>query len=195
MISGLPNEWEPLAKVLRPGERLLWSGRPDPSKHLTRADLFLIPFSLMWLSFAGFWEIGVLTTDAPSFFPFWGGLFIAIGLYYAFGRFVVKKRRKQRTVYAITDQRAIVLDHRGSQNDHPLPSQPASIIRSRNGRHVSVTLGGDGGGWSWTRAGAQYRNTGMDLFADHQGGLSFFDVSDSGPMLAALDQARQQSTS
>jgi hypothetical protein len=32
---------------LRPGERLLWCGGPDPLVRLTPADGFLIPFSML----------------------------------------------------------------------------------------------------------------------------------------------------
>ena len=41
-------------------EKILWSGQPDTSVHFTRADIFLVPFSLLWGGFAIFWELGAL---------------------------------------------------------------------------------------------------------------------------------------
>lgn len=37
----------------------------------------------------------------------WGVPFLAVGLYLAVGRFVVKARKRQKTLYAVTDQRVI----------------------------------------------------------------------------------------
>jgi hypothetical protein len=36
-----------LQLYLRPGEQLLWSGRPDPNVRFTPADAFLVPFSIL----------------------------------------------------------------------------------------------------------------------------------------------------
>jgi hypothetical protein len=42
------------------GERIRWSGQPDPSRLFGLADRVLIPFSVMWGGFALFWEAMVL---------------------------------------------------------------------------------------------------------------------------------------
>jgi hypothetical protein len=177
---------------MRPGERLLWTGGPDPAKMFTAADGFLVPFSVAWCAFAVFWEFGAATTRAPLFFKIWGGLFVVIGLYFVVGRFVVKRHRKRRCVYALTDQRAIIFENRASVRDTPLVGQPVAVNRSRDGRHATVTIG-YGGVRGWNRmAMSMYANTGMDVFARGQGAFAFYDVPDPEPMLAALEQARQQ---
>ncbi len=38
------------APYLLPDEQLLWCGRPDPRKHFARGDVFLVPFSLLWVA-------------------------------------------------------------------------------------------------------------------------------------------------
>ncbi|HUA40131.1 MAG TPA: hypothetical protein VMA32_01080, partial [Streptosporangiaceae bacterium] len=112
-----------LQQYLRPGERLLWSGRPDPTVWLTAADMFMIPFSILWGGFAIFWEIGV-SSGGPNFGTIWGIPFVALGLYMIFGRFFYKKYRKKRTCYGITDQRALVAIGPGQLSDSPLRDQP-----------------------------------------------------------------------
>lgn len=38
---------ETLRAQLRPGEQLLWMGKPDPTKVLNWADIYNIPFSVI----------------------------------------------------------------------------------------------------------------------------------------------------
>jgi hypothetical protein len=91
----------PQASALEPhlvhDECVLSTGRPDPAKHFTKADVFAIPFSLMWGGFAIFWEAAALASG-PSFFAFFGLPFVAIGLYMIFGRFIYKARLKRRSM-------------------------------------------------------------------------------------------------
>ena len=95
---------------LTSGERLLWTGRPIQGIVFRAADAFMIPFSLLWCGFAIFWEYSVISTDrAPLFFILWGVPFVAMGLYYVFGRFLVDARQRENTSYGVTDQRVIIV--------------------------------------------------------------------------------------
>ena len=180
--------YEELQPYLRPQERLLWAGRPDPEVIFTPADAFIVPFSLMWGGFALFWELSVLHTDAPFFFRLWGIPFVLIGLYMIFGRFIVKRRQKERTVYAVTDQRAMTLINKTTLSDSALKFQPITVKRSRDGRHASVLVGNGIGAW---RGANMYANTGMDLFTRNGAGIfGLFDVADPDDMLRAIEQAR-----
>lgn len=94
---------------LLPGERVLWTGRPGQGLMLTARDTFLIPFSLAWCGFAIFWEWSVFTSsNAPGFFLLWGAMFVVVGLYFVFGRFVVDALVRRGTHYAVTDQRVLI---------------------------------------------------------------------------------------
>jgi hypothetical protein len=174
--------------LLRQGERLLWVGQRDPMVRFTGADAFPVPFSLLWGGFAIFWEFMAATTAKQPFFVLWGIPFVLIGLYFIFGRFIYKKRRKLRTVYGLTDRRAIVCTGDSSVSDTPVSGMPTKVDRSKDARHVSVTFGSQG------MAGffgiGIYQNTGMDLFSFGLGQtVAFYDVEDTGGLLSALDQA------
>jgi hypothetical protein len=59
----------------------------------------------------------VIATGAPVFFVLFGLPFVAMGLYLIFGRFVQRRLVKQRTWYAVTVRRVLVLERRRSGDD------------------------------------------------------------------------------
>lgn len=177
------DAWNRLRPLLRPGEQLRWVGQPDPQVRFAPADLFLVPFSVMWGGFAVVWESMAIVSGAPIFFAFWGIPFVLIGLYFVVGRFIYKKRRKLMTVYGLTDSRAIVSSSERAFADTPVKGTPIRINRSRDGRHLSVIFGS-------TRQ-ATYQNTGLDFFNFGQDqGVAFFDVADPDALMRELDQVR-----
>ena len=123
----------PFTPSLRPGERLLWQGRPIPRRFiLTPADVFLIPFSLLWGGFAIFWEAGAILSGAPFFFLIWGVPFVLFGLYFIFGRFLVAYRQALSTWYAVTNRRILIVSglFRRGVTELDLRSIPAIDVRS-----------------------------------------------------------------
>lgn len=177
-----------LAPHLLPDERLLWVGRPDPGKHLTRSDLYLVPFSLLWGGFAIFWEASVVTDGAGVAPTLFGGPFVLVGLYLIIGRFFYKAHRKRRTVYGLTRDRALVAGGSGSLSEQPLPGTPLEQRRSRDGRHTTVRFGRSTTGWS---ASPDYANTGLELFSRGGTALGFYDVADVRALEAALREVRR----
>lgn len=105
---------------LLPGERIIWSGQPQQGLLLTARDIFLIPFSLMWCGFAIVWTFMVASASvseanaaaevngAAGFFILWGLMFVAVGLYFVAGRFVVDAWVRRGLHYAVTDQRILI---------------------------------------------------------------------------------------
>ena len=174
---------------LREGETLLWAGVPDPDVLFGRNDLFLVPFSLLWCGFAIFWEVSVLREGtAPWFFVLFGGVFVLIGLFFVAGRFVLKRARKARTGYAVTDQRSFLVVG-STTHQAPAKEQTRQVSWSRDRSHVTV---------DWTDSvtggipfGARQRgltNTGLDgVLAPLP--MTFVDVRDGEALLHALDIA------
>ena len=163
---------------LQPGEELLWVGRPDPDKHFTASDRFLTPFSVMWGGFTLFWEGSVIAGGAPAFFLLFGAAFVAVGLYFMFGRFIYKAQRKRRAVYAVTNRRVLSIVN-GSAGE----TFESTYIRAIP--TVSTSARPDGSGtvmftntpWMFS----MYVNSGMEFFARGQlgGGVNFFDIPDA----------------
>jgi hypothetical protein len=92
------------------GERVVWEGRPAGGLLLTARDTFLIPFSLLWCGFAVFWEFSAVSQrNGPGFFLLFGLFFVLVGLYFVIGRFFVDAWVRGNTIYAITNQRVLIL--------------------------------------------------------------------------------------
>jgi len=177
-----------LQSYLQPGEKVLWTGRPDPGRLLSSKDAYLIPFSLMWGGFAIVWEGGVLLTmaganGAPIFFALWGIPFVVAGQYLIWGRFLVKRWDRRRTVYAVTDQRVLVL--RGA-------SLQSMFVSSLPGVTQSARPDGSGSlefGSSSPFGSGVWANTGMDLFNMGRTLLAFYDI----PNVAQVDRLINES--
>ena len=97
-----------LSKTLLAGEKVLWQGRPAAGLLFTPMDFLLVPFSVVWTAMAmfAFWEsrsedmhpVGLLFT----------GVFVVIGLFIFFGRFLVDAHIRKQIDYAVTDQRILI---------------------------------------------------------------------------------------
>ena len=131
---------EQLQPVLQPGEHILWSGRPDPHVNFTAADAYLVPFYVIWTGFAAFMFFGFQSSPDAGFAVAIPLLFMVIGIYFVFGRFVVKAAGKRRTAYAVTDRRVLVV-RGGNVAESPIIGVQKTTRRARNGKHMSITFG------------------------------------------------------
>ena len=123
-------------RELGAGEKLLWSGQPRQGLRLNIADVFIIPFSLVWCGFAIFWESSVLHGHAPLLLKLWGVPFVVIGLYLVFGRFFVDAYMRARTCYGVTNQGLIIVTGGFSRRVRSLPWQglpQATLVERGNG--------------------------------------------------------------
>ena len=105
--SGSPGA--DFSAYLAPGEIVRWSGRPQQGLTFRQGDIFLVPFSLVWCGFAIFWEYLAWTAGGDGFFMLFGAVFVCVGLYMVFGRFLFDAFMRSRMRYALTDTRALIL--------------------------------------------------------------------------------------
>ena len=166
---------------LRSGEHLLWAGRPDPRRLFNASDFFLIPFGLFFLGFAVF---GTAASTPSGVFAVIPILFIVIGVYYVFGRFVVKHYRLARSTYAVTNRRAFAII--GSKLIET-PVDAARTTTSHGDDHVTVLWNGRTGIASLSRNQVP-ANSGLDGILSPLP-MGFFGVQEPAALLAALDRA------
>lgn len=88
-------------------EQIQWQGKSEANKMIAYSDYMYIPFSIMWLGFIGLWEYNIIVVHYPLVFHALGIPMLIVGLYMAIGRFFYKAYRKKKSIYIITNQRAI----------------------------------------------------------------------------------------
>jgi len=178
-----------------PDEEILWVGQPDPAVIFTNADIFLVPFSILWGGFAVSWECSalfmpVVSNHGTSFpliiFPLFGLPFVIIGLYITFGRFIYKKWKKQHTYYAITNKRAIILSdsRRGNIRAVRIDTLQGLSRNMRSDGHGSITFGEKSG------YPLSYGNTGLDFFGSQYGEppLTFYDIKNASSVYELVNK-------
>lgn len=165
-----------LTRHLQPDEELLWTGTPKQGLQLTSSDVFLIPFSLLWGGFAIFWEVSVISSDAPFFFMLFGVPFVLVGLYMIFGRFLFDSARRRNTIYGLTKSRIIIKSGVFSKS-----------LKSLNIKTISdITLEEKSDGTGTILLGAQTNHSGLFRFTGWPG----FSHT-ATPALEMIPSARQ----
>ncbi len=106
MAKHSEEAWE--VSYLMEGEEILWRGKPNAKQLLTREDIFLLPFSILWGGFSVGLTVfmtarGELGNMPPVFF-----IFPIIGIYLLFGRFVHRSMLLRNTEYIITNRRIVI---------------------------------------------------------------------------------------
>ena len=161
-----------------PGERLIWSGHPDPSRYALRKASYSFLFGIFFFGFSLFWINGAYTATSRGTnlldFPFWmfGIPFVIAGagmvLSPAWQYF-----RAARTTYALTDRRAIT-DIAG-----PFPRRTSVPLGQMP--FVEVRASGNGPGHVlFQEAVASYGNRGM---TQRDGFIGIADAAQVGQML------------
>lgn len=137
--DALPSEVrERIDAELARGERLLWAGQPRPDLCARRA-YFLVPFGVIFGGFALSWMTGAGSMTGGWMAPC-GLPFVAIGAFLVASPVWLRGRAK-KTVYALTDRRAIIWEPAGMFGGAAVRNYTAAGL----GR-MSRTERGDGSG-------------------------------------------------
>lgn len=140
---------------LSPGEKLIWTGQPKSGIIFRSADIFLIPFSILWCGFAIFWMV---MASKAGLFALFGIPFVIIGLILVFGRFIIDSKLREKTTYGITADRIIIKSGLFTQNIKSLNIQTLSDIEfneksdgsgtiSIGPKHPMMNMWGNGMNW------------------------------------------------
>jgi hypothetical protein len=186
------SDLDRIDRHLSTGERAYWVGRPDARVHLSRGDLFLVPFSILWASFAIFWEATAIASGAPVLFPLWGVPFVLVGLYMVAGRFFFAANRRRRTLYAVTNQRvlSLVQGRRGETVGAVYLSAIPNISTSTRS-HVrgDVVFG------SSSSVGGEWANKGLGWFTQGDNAnatFGFYEIEDARAVADLVERLRDQ---
>lgn len=113
-MSQIARELESaVERELQSGERTVWVEMPVP-RYFTGLTTTMFLFGIPWTAFALFWTGGAAWgtwRGGPGFFrlfPLFGLPFILIG-FGMLGSPIWAYRKAQRTIYAITDRRALII--------------------------------------------------------------------------------------
>lgn len=180
--------YDVILQELDENEEVLWSGQPNPNVYFAKGDLFLVPFTLLWCGFAFVGTYNALVRGTLSLFAIMPVFFCIIGLYITVGRFIVKKIRKMRTGYVITNKRAfeiIVTRNRKTKEIYfsQMPGLNSTVNRKKRG---SITFSNANFFQDF------YANTGMDFGMTQQSGFpAFYDVDDVDVPIRILKQQRR----
>ena len=167
------------ADDLHPGERILWAGQPGGAL-LSKADFFVIPFSLAWAGGVFAFAASAIFAGRPQDILFFVPFLLA-GVYLTIGRFVIKYRYRKGTVYAVTDER--VIERRGRTVRFLALAQLPSVDVTSRGDRGTVAFG------LVDRATEQFINTGLGGWS-RTGALAFFDIREPQRVAGIIEGAR-----
>ena len=149
---------DPITGRLMPGERIVWQGQPKQGLLLTARDIYLIPASVLWCSFAIFWTIMATGTGGPGFLTLWGLMFVCVGLYLVFGRFIADAWVRRDLHYTLTNQRILIT--------RPAPFRRFTVLRLDQLGDIDLNERSDGRGTiRFGQPVAMWGNRGMSAWS------------------------------
>lgn len=108
MAAAVPYQ---ISDRLDPGEQVEWWGQPRQGLLFRPIDAFLIPFSLLWAGVptAAFISSLASGNGGPVFFLL---VFVVVGQYFTWGRFVIDIQVRRGLFYAVTSDRCVIVGTR-----------------------------------------------------------------------------------
>lgn len=133
----------PLEPELLPDERILWEGSPPTGVRFYAHDAELIPFSVLWVGFIGFWNYAAWSIPNDWSMRIWGFPFCVVGAYLLLGRFMVDAWVRRRQRYFVTNRRVLITraGWRGGQCSLSLEDTPFIKMTERPDGSGDLRLG------------------------------------------------------
>ena len=90
---------------LETDEQIIWSGK-EIRKLFSKGDITQLPFYIIWLGFACYWEITAIKQGAPFVMILFGIPFVLIGIFMLVGT-PIRRITGPEKIYAVTNKRLI----------------------------------------------------------------------------------------
>jgi hypothetical protein len=157
MNASIINLENRLRSYLDSGEELIWAGQPKQGITFGWADIFLVPFSMLWSGMVFFMLFTVIRSNTPLMVYFFLIPFILVGIYILIGRFIFDAESRKRTIYGITNERIIIISgvFRTSIQSFSISTLSNISITEKSDRSGTILLGNEmwfmgmlrGSGW------------------------------------------------
>lgn len=186
----LDRAYKYISPKLSEDEYIIYHCKPVKNHLLKTSDIFFIPFSLVWCGFVVFVIVALMRTgnSVQSETSLILTLFLSIGLYIVFGRFIHVLYKRSRTFYFITNKKIIRLYRKF-----------ISIIDGNDLPAMHVDSFSDGSGTirfgdriNYRRSGAIYYESSMDSVENKRNLFAIEYVADVALVKQKIDMMVNQ---
>jgi len=139
----------PFIPLLKPNEKILWSGMPRQGLLIRDADMLAIPMSIMLLGFMLLMDF-LMVTNPNLFTLATGFLFTGLFVYLGVLRFFTAARRRRLIHYCITNRRVLVMQGKKKQFfTLPLRNITRAEVTAEKDGSGYITFGNSNPVWPW----------------------------------------------
>ena len=140
----------PFASFLKPGERIVWTGKPKQGLLLRDADMIAIPMSIMLLGFALLLDFLVLNFEVRWPVVFFAVTSSAAFVYLGVIRFFTAARRRRHIEYCLTNKRVLLIHGRKRRLETlPLSQIDKAELTAEKDGSGHVSFGNSNPVWPW----------------------------------------------
>lgn len=134
---------EEVNRELKPGEQILWAGRPRSGLSFEIGDVILIPGLLAWFAALMYALCVNFARRGNLLILMWASPLVLFGIYGLIGRFMFDAFRRSRIFYGLSDRRIIIIKTLfGRRVSHfHLSLLPAIQLFERSNRSGTIALG------------------------------------------------------
>lgn len=129
-----------LHRALRSGEEVLWTGEPRTALLTDPRDKVFVPLSLLFLLATALWTF-LAFTDGSVIDVWIAAPYLLLALHLSIGRILLRRDRRRRTTFAVTDRRVLACVDGATLSTHSIPlAEITSIEIERDDEHGTATV-------------------------------------------------------